>query len=72
MDRRTEKHIWSLLDKLRENRIIIFVTHRLETARLLADIIVVMDSGRITAHGSHDDLMRSDNFYSEYWKSMMR
>ena len=71
MDRRTEKHICALLQELRKDHIIIFVTHRLETARLLGDNIVVMDGGRISAAGSHDDLMMSNNFYSEYWKALL-
>ena len=71
MDRRTEKHICSLLQELKKDRIIIFVTHRLETARQLADTIVVMDSGRIQAQGSHEELICSENFYSDNWKSRM-
>ena len=70
MDRRTEKHICDLLDALRKEHIIVFITHRLETARRLGDNIVVMESGHITAQGSHKELMKSDNFYSEYWKSL--
>lgn len=70
MDRRTEKHICKLLDELRKDHIIIFVTHRLETARLLSDQIVVMENGAIRAQGSHEELMKSDNFYSEYWRSI--
>ena len=70
MDRRTEKHICKLLDELRKNHIIIFVTHRLEIARLLSDQIVVMENGAIRVRGSHEELMKSDNFYSEYWRSI--
>lgn len=70
MDRRTEKHICKLLDELREDHIIIFVTHRLETARLLSDRIVVMENGTVKAQGSHGDLMLLDNFYSEYWRDL--
>ena len=70
MDRRTEKHISKLLDELRKDHIIIFVTHRLETARLLSNQIVVMENGAIRARGSHEELMTSDNFYSEYWRSI--
>lgn len=47
-----------------------FVTHRLETARLLGDNIVVMENGHITAQGTHSGVMRAENFYSEYWKSI--
>jgi len=71
MDRRSEKHICSLLTKMKRDHIIIFVTHRLETARQLGDNIVVMENGRIVNSGSHSELMKSDNFYSEYWKSIM-
>lgn len=70
MDRRTEKHICKLLDELRKDHIIIFVTHRLETARLLSNQIVVMENGAIRVRGSHEELMTSDNFYSEYWRSI--
>lgn len=70
MDRRTEKYICSLLKKLREDHVIIFVTHRLETARQLADNIVVMSGGRVAAQGTHADLLQTDNFYSEFWKSL--
>ncbi len=71
MDRSTEKHICSLLDSLRNDHIIIFVTHRLETVRRVSDNIVVMESGHIAAQGSHEELMKSDNFYSEYWESLL-
>ena len=70
MDRRTEKHISKLLSELRRDHIIIFVTHRLETARLLSDRIVVMENGTIREQGTHEELMQSDNFYSEYWRSL--
>lgn len=70
MDRRTEKHICKLLSELRKDHIVIFVTHRLETARLLSDIIVVMEDGKIRAQGTHDELMLSRNFYSEYWQDL--
>lgn len=68
MDRRTERFICDLLMKLKQNHIIIFVTHRLETARLISDRIVVMDNGRITQNGNHKELLCSDNFYSQFWK----
>mgnify|MGYP003487795890 CR=1 FL=1 len=71
MDRKMEKHICSLLKHLCSEYIIIFITHRLETARGLADNIVVIESGHISAQGSHDELMLSDNFYSKYWNSLM-
>lgn len=70
MDRKAEKRICDLLGQLKKDHIIIFVTHRLETVRTIADNIVVMESGRVMAQGSHSELMESDNFYSGYWKSL--
>lgn len=70
MDRRTEKHICNILKELKKDHIVVFITHRLETARLLSDHIVVMENGRITAAGTHESLMNTENFYSEYWKSI--
>ena len=70
MDRRTEKHICSVLDQLRKDHIVIFVTHRLETARMIGDNIVVMENGQISSQGTHSELMKSENFYSEYFNSL--
>ena len=70
MDRRTERHICKLLQQLRKDHIIILVTHRLETARTLSDNIIVMEGGVIRAQGPHEVLMKTENFYSEYWHSL--
>lgn len=70
MDRRTERHICKLLQQLRKDHIIILVTHRLETARTLSDNIIVMEGGAIRAQGPHEELMKTDNFYSEFWHSL--
>lgn len=70
MDRRTEKHICAIMESLRKDHIIIFITHRIETAKRIGDNIVVMENGHIATQGSHEQLMQSENFYSEYWKSL--
>lgn len=68
MDRQREGNICKLLQAIKKDHIIIFITHRLETARRIGDSIIVMDDGAICASGTHEDLMRSSNFYSEYWR----
>ena len=70
MDRKTERFICKLLMELKKDHIIVFVTHRLETARLLSDQIVVMEKGSVSAVGSHNGLMNTDNFYSQYWNAI--
>lgn len=70
MDRRTESFVCDLLKELKKDNIIIFVTHRLETARLLSDNIVVLENGSVSVQGAHKELMKSDNFYSQYWNRL--
>ena len=70
MDRKTEEKICKILSEIKKDRMIIFVTHRLETAKKIADSIVVIEDGRVSASGTHDELMLSDNFYSDYWHSL--
>lgn len=70
MDRRTEKYICNLLLGLKDDMIILFVTHRLETAHLICDRIIVMENGTIQAEGSHSELLLTNNFYGDYWNSL--
>lgn len=63
MDRKTESKILKILQERKDELAIILVTHRLKTATI-ADRIYVIEEGNITANGSHQELMQSDNFYS--------
>jgi ATP-binding cassette, subfamily B, bacterial len=47
--------------------ITIFVSHRFSTVRM-ADLIVVIDDGRIAETGSHDELLELDGIYAELFK----
>ena len=71
MDRKTEKFICNLLKDLAKDHIIIFVTHRLETARALGGNIVVIENGEVAVSGSHEELLKTENFYSQYWKTLV-
>jgi len=70
MDRKTEKFALHILERLKTKMSIILITHRLHTISKIADKICIIENG-ITAHcGTHNELMTSKNFYSEYWNEL--
>ena len=66
VDTRTEKHIQDAMVKLMKDRTSLIIAHRLSTIQD-ADIIVVMDEGRIAETGSHADLLaKKEKYYQLY------
>lgn len=66
VDTRTEKAIQDAMHLVMKNRTSIIIAHRLSTIRD-ADIIVVMDQGRIVEQGSHESLLaRKGKYYELY------
>jgi len=70
MDRNTEQFVLKMLNKLKDDMAILFITHRLHIIKSLNSRIYIMESGRIETWGSHDELMLSENLYSDYWKDL--
>ncbi|GHJ41550.1 ABC transporter ATP-binding protein [Streptomyces sp. TS71-3] len=68
LDPHTARHTERALAAVLKGRTVIAVAHRLHTAHD-ADRIAVMDSGRITELGTHDDLVTSDGAYAALWRS---
>ena len=64
VDTQTEKLIQAALDTLMEGRTTFVIAHRLSTVRR-ADMILVMDRGRIVQRGTHDGLLREGGLYKE-------
>jgi len=70
MDRKTEMFVLNLLNKLKSELTIIFISHRLHSLPKIADKIYVLENGSISNHGSHETLMESENFYSAFWSEL--
>jgi ABC-type multidrug transport system fused ATPase/permease subunit len=64
VDASTEQEIKRALRELMTDRTTFVIAHRLSTIAL-ADEIVVLEDGRIAAHGSHDELLDSSPLYRE-------
>ncbi len=64
VDTQTEKMIQAALDALMEGRTTFVIAHRLSTVRR-ADMILVMDQGRIVERGTHDELLARGGLYKE-------
>jgi len=71
IDAYTELIIKQALEKVLGNRTSIVIAHRLSTVRN-ADLIVVLDKGRIVERGRHDDLMRRGGLYSKLYEMQFK
>lgn len=68
MDRNTENFTIELLEKVKKNCAIFFISHRLNKLKAVADIIYIIENKTISESGNHKKLMETTNFYSDYWK----
>ncbi|MDN3292906.1 ABC transporter ATP-binding protein [Streptomyces ficellus] len=68
LDPRAARHLERSLARVLEGRTVVAIAHRLHTAHD-ADVIAVVEGGRITELGSHDDLVAADGAYAALWRS---
>jgi ATP-binding cassette subfamily B protein len=70
VDTYTEEEILSRLRSVMRERTSIIVSHRISTVRD-ADVIFVLDEGRIAERGTHDALIRHNGLYAELHKKQL-
>ena len=68
IDTRTEKLVQDAFAKLMEGRTCFIVAHRLSTIQN-ADVILVMNAGRIVEQGSHEQLLKKGGFYAQLYQA---
>ena len=63
LDTESERHIQAALDRVMSGRTTLVIAHRLSTIEK-ADLILVMDQGRIVERGNHAELLAQQGYYA--------
>jgi ATP-binding cassette subfamily B protein len=71
LDSESESLIQDALKRVMAGRTSIVIAHRLSTI-LAADLILVMDRGRIVERGTHDELLATGGLYSQLYETQFR
>jgi ATP-binding cassette subfamily B protein len=71
VDNKTERLIQSALNRLMDGRTTFVIAHRLSTIHR-ADLILLLENGRITAQGTHETLLQSSSLYRKVYDLQAR
>ncbi len=71
LDAIAEQEIFNQFDRLRSDKMTIFVSHRLSSATV-ASLIVVLDGGRVAELGNHKALMEKKGIYYELFSTQAK
>ena len=71
VDTETEQLIQRALERLMRGRTSFIIAQRLSTVRM-ADLILLLDRGRVAAQGTHEELLRTSGLYAEIYHRQLR
>jgi len=71
VDSETEHRIQQALEKVMSGRTTFVIAHRLSTVQR-ADLILVLEKGRIAARGRHDELLKTSALYASICQQQLK
>ncbi|MEM7030576.1 MAG: ABC transporter ATP-binding protein [Chloroflexota bacterium] len=71
LDTESEVAVQRAIDRLVEDKTVVVIAHRLSTV-VAADLILVLEDGKIIERGNHDDLLQQNGRYAAMWAAQQQ